>query len=236
MTIVIAAFFAGILTALAPCVLPLLPVVIGGSIDGSKSLKKPLTIVTSLAISVIVFTLLLKASTSLLGVPTEVWQIVSGALVITLGLLILQPRLWEWLALKSGASKLGSIKVKSGNTANGIATGAALGPVFNSCSPTYLFIVGIILPASFAQGFAAIVAYAIGLSLILLVIALGGRSVVQRLGWAANPKGTFRKVLGTLFVAVGLFVMFGLDKKLQSFILDQGWYAPVSNLEMKIDQ
>lgn len=236
MTIIIAAFFAGVLTALAPCILPLLPIVIGGSIDGSKSLKKPLTIVTSLALSVIAFTLLLKASTSLLGVPTEVWQIVSGALVIGLGLLMLQPKLWEWLALKTGVSKLGGVKVKSGTAVNDIVTGAALGPVFNSCSPTYLFIVGIILPGSFAQGFAAIIAYALGLALVLLVIAIGGRSVVQRLGWAANPHGAFRRILGTLFIVVGLFVIFGLDKKLQTFILDRGWYAPISNLEMKIDQ
>lgn len=236
MTIVVAAFFAGVLTALAPCILPLLPIVIGGSIDGSKSLKKPLTIVTSLAISVVIFTLLLKASTSLLGVPTEVWQIVSGSLVIILGTLILFPKLWEILALKTGASKLGSIKVKSGGTTNDIVTGASLGPIFNSCSPTYLFIVGIILPGSFAEGFAAILAYAFGLSLILFAIAIGGRSVVQKLGWAANPHGLFRKVLGTLFIVVGLFVMFGLDKRLQTYILDRGWYAPISNLEMKIDQ
>ncbi len=236
MTIIIAAFFAGILTALAPCILPLLPIIIGGSIDGSRSLKKPLTIVGSLAVSVIVFTLLLKASTSLLGVPVEVWQWISGGLLIGLGLLIVFPKLWEWLALKTGASKLGTIKVKSGSTLNDIITGASLGPIFNSCSPTYLFIVGIILPGSFAQGFAAIIAYALGLSLILLAIAIGGRSVVQRLGWAANPHGAFRKVLGTLFIIVGLAILLGLDKQLQTYILDKGWYAPISNLEMKIDQ
>lgn len=235
MTIIIAAFFAGMLTALAPCILPLLPIVVGGSIDGSRSLKKPLTIVGSLAISVILFTLLLKASTSLLGVPIQAWQWISGGLVLVLGLLILVPKLWEWLALKTGASKLGSIKVRSGSTANDIVTGASLGPIFNSCSPTYLFIVGIILPGSFAHGFAAIIAYALGLALILLVIAIGGRSVVQRLGWAANPHGAFRKVLGTLFITVGLVIILGLDKHLQTYILDKGWYAPISNLEMSLE-
>lgn len=235
MTIIIAAFFAGILTALAPCILPLLPIVIGGSVDGSRSLKKPLTIVGSLAVSVIVFTMLLKASTSLLGVPIEVWQWISGGLVAILGLLIISPKLWEWLALKTGAAKLGGIKVRSGSTTNDVITGASLGPVFNSCSPTYLFIVGIILPTSFAQGFAAIIAYALGLALILLLIAIGGRSVIQRLGWAANPHGAFRKVLGALFIIVGLSIIFGLDKQLQTYILDRGWYAPISNLEMKLE-
>lgn len=235
MTIIIAAFFAGILTALAPCILPLLPIVIGGSIDGTRSLKKPLTIVGSLAVSVIVFTLLLKASTSLLGAPVEVWQWLSGGIVILLGLLILIPKIWEWLALKTGASKLGSIKVRSGSTVNDVLTGASLGPIFNSCSPTYLFIVGIILPGSFVQGLAAITAYALGLAMILLFIAIGGRNVVQRLGWAANPHGVFRKVLGVLFIVVGLSVILGIDKNLQTYILDKGWYAPISNIEMHLE-
>ena len=235
MTIIIAAFFAGILTALAPCILPLLPIVIGGSIDGSRSLKKPLTIVGSLAASVIIFTLLLKASTSLLGVPVEFWQWLSGGMVILLGVLILVPKAWELVALKTGASKLGSIPVRSGSTVNDVLTGASLGPIFNSCSPTYLFIVGIILPGSFAQGLGAIVAYAAGLATILLIIAIGGRGVVQRLGWAVNPHGTFRKGLGALFIIVGLAVIFGADKDLQTYILDKGWYAPISSLEMKLE-
>lgn len=235
MTIIIAAFFAGILTALAPCILPLLPIVIGGSIDGSRSLKKPLTIVGSLAASVIIFTLLLKASTSLLGVPLEFWQWLSGGMVILLGVLILVPKVWELLALKTGVNKLGSIPVRSGSTVNDVLTGASLGPIFNSCSPTYLFIVGIILPGSFTQGISAIVAYAAGLATILLIIAIGGRSVVQRLGWAVNPHGTFRKALGAVFIIVGLAVIFGADKDLQTYILDKGWYTPISSLEMKLE-
>lgn len=236
MSIIIAAFFAGILTALAPCILPLLPVIIGGSIDGSKSVKKPLTIVSSLAVSVVVFTLLLKATTVLIGVPTEVWQVISGGLVMTLGVLLLWPRGWEWLAIKTGATKAARLKVRDDNIAGDIITGASLGPVFNSCSPTYLLIVGVVLPLSFIEGLVAIVAYALGLGAVLFVIALGGRRIVAKLGWAANPNGMFRRVIGIIFILVGLFVLFGLDKKLQTYILDRGWYAPISNLEIDMTE
>ena len=32
----------------------------------------------------------------------------------------------------------------------------------------------------------------------------------------------------------GISVLFGLDKKAQTFILDRGWYDPISGLEEKL--
>jgi len=69
-------FVAGILTVAAPCVLPLLPVIVGGSIVrtdadtrvAERQWFRPVIIATSLAASVVIFTLLLKATTALLGV------------------------------------------------------------------------------------------------------------------------------------------------------------------------
>ncbi|MBP9132237.1 cytochrome c biogenesis protein DipZ, partial [Candidatus Saccharibacteria bacterium] len=64
---------AGLLSVLAPCVLPLLPIIIGGSISGNKKDKKrPFIIAGSLAISLFLFTLLLKATTLLINIPPSV--------------------------------------------------------------------------------------------------------------------------------------------------------------------
>ena len=70
------AVIAGVLTTLAPCVLPLLPVIVGGSLGPSSqdSRRRAYVITASLGISVIVFTLLLKASAALIGVSTSTWQ------------------------------------------------------------------------------------------------------------------------------------------------------------------
>ncbi len=75
-TIIIIAFFSGILTVLSPCVLPLLPIILGGSFVGNK--KRVIIIITSLIASLLLFTILLKASTILIGVDPEVWEYVSG--------------------------------------------------------------------------------------------------------------------------------------------------------------
>ena len=69
MEIAIPAFIAGMLTILAPCVLPLLPVIIGGTVTGNRHRLTPIVITMSLAVSVIIFTLLIRASTLLIDIP-----------------------------------------------------------------------------------------------------------------------------------------------------------------------
>lgn len=243
MALLVLSFIAGVLTVAAPCILPLLPVIVGGSlVDGSRrSLQwmRPIIITLSLAVSVIVFTLLLKATTALLGVPSIVWQILSGTIVVLLGTNLLLPNLWAKFAAASGFEAqsnklLGAAFAKSG-VKRDVLTGAALGPVFSSCSPTYALIVAAVLPVSFIKGVAYLLAYAVGLSAALLLVAYAGQAVVRKAGWLSNPSGWFRKTVGVFFIVVGISVVLGLDKKLQAYILEQGWYNPIANLEKRLD-
>jgi cytochrome c-type biogenesis protein len=230
---------AGVLTVAAPCVLPLLPVIVGGAIvqggDERRVRWRPYVIAASLAVSVVAFTLLLKATTALLGVPPQVWQLVSGAIIILLGIDLLFPALWDRLSTALGLqSRSGAMldhSVSRQSMTGDILTGAALGPVFSSCSPTYALIVAAVLPVSFAEGVLYVTAYAVGLAAMLLLIALLGRGLVRRLGWLANPGGWFRRTIGAIFVLVGIAVITGFDKQLQTWILDAGLYDPIAGLE-----
>lgn len=246
MTLLFVSFIAGALTVLAPCILPLLPVVIGGSLldnpddEKPRPSLRPYIIAGSLAVSVIVFTLLLKATTALLGVPQEVWQIISGVIILTLGLQILFPVIWEKLISATGLLNKSNAVLSQGykkdSTWGAVIMGAALGPIFNSCSPTYALVVAAVLPTSFVTGLIYIIAYAVGLASMLLLIALLGRKLTARLGWLSDTHGTFKKVLGVLFVIVGLVVIFGLDKKIQAYVLESGLYDPVVKIEQKVDR
>lgn len=230
---------AGVLTVAAPCVLPLLPVVVGGAIvqggDERRARWRPYVIAASLAVSVVVFTLLLKATTALLGVPPQVWQLVSGGIIILLGIDLLVPALWDRLStalgLQARSGEFLDRSVSRQSVTGDILTGAALGPVFSSCSPTYALIVAAVLPVSFAEGVVYVTAYAVGLAAMLLLIALLGRGLVRRLGWLANPGGWFRRAIGATFVLVGIAVITGFDKQLQTWILDAGLYDPIAGLE-----
>jgi cytochrome c biogenesis protein CcdA len=241
MDLLVVSFLAGVLTAAAPCVLPLLPVIVGGSVlsgageEDRRSIRHPLTIVISLAVSIIVFSLLLKATTTLLGIPDAVWSIFAGGIVVLFGITLIWPSIWDRLVAATGLQAASNRMMDRSRDETGmkkdVLLGAALGPVFNSCSPTYALIIAVTFPASFAQGFAYLVAYAAGLALVLLAISLFGRAVVDRLNWLSDPHGTFRKVIGVTFIVVGFGVIFGLDKELQAWILENGWYDPVKEVE-----
>ena len=236
-------FVAGVLTVAAPCVLPLLPVILGGAMvrtDANAAVAdrqwfRPVVIASSLAVSVIVFTLLLKASTALLGVPQVVWQLIAGGIVLVFGLTMLFPALWERVMTLTGLQNRANAALdrsyRRGGVGGDILLGAALGPTFSSCSPTYALILATVLPVSFAEGLLYIVVYAIGLAVALLLVAFLGQAFARKLGWLSSPSGWFRRVVGVLLIVVGLAVILGLDKQFQAFVLEQGWYDPIQRFE-----
>lgn len=232
---IITAIIAGVLTILSPCVLPLLPIVISGSLDSKKSFLKPLRIIGALAISVIIFSILLKASTALLGVPSWVWKWVSGIILVTFGIVTLFPNLWTVLiakiGLKKSSDKLLSKSLKKGGAAGDILVGASLGPVFTSCSPTYLAIVGIILPQNWLIGSIYLLGFVLGLVVVLILIAVLGQRFVAKLNVLNNPKGWFKKILGLIFILVGVLIIAGYDKKIESYLVEKGLYDWLINLE-----
>lgn len=238
-------FFAGALTIAAPCILPLLPVIVGSSIVRSGNVDKaegrwyrPLVIALGLVLSIVIFGLLIKGTTALLGVPQVVWQIISGVIVLGFGISLLFPRMWEKFVagsgLKTATDKLLGKSFTKNGTGGDLLVGAALGPVFSSCSPTYSLIIATILPVSFLLGLVNLLAYALGLAVMLILVGYIGQTLVQKLGWLADPYGNFRKATGVIFIAVGLVVLFGADRKLQAFILEKGWYNPINQLERRL--
>ena len=121
---------------------------------------------------------------------------------------------------------------KSGNMKN-ILIGFSLGPVFSSCSPTYAIILAIVLPSSLIFGFVALLAYIAGLAAVLLAIAVFGQKFIKNVKWIADPNGWFKKILGIVFILVGLAIMTGFDKKIEASILD-AWWIDTSSFEQSI--
>ncbi len=235
--LVIFSFFAGALTVLAPCILPLIPVLLGASTNNSeqKSIKRPIVIIASLITSIIIFTLLLRSTTALLGVPTEIWSIISGTIILLFGINSLFPSLWEQFILFTKLYSLSNKGMAGAQDNPGykkdIMLGAALGPVFNSCSPTYALIIAVLLPASFASGLLYLSAYSIGLGAVLLLVVIFGQSLISKIKWMSKPSGVFQKAVGVLFIIVGVIIIFGVEKDIQAAILESGIYGPIESIE-----
>jgi cytochrome c-type biogenesis protein len=229
MEFIIPAFLAGVLTMLAPCTITLLPIIIGGTV-GEKNRWRPLVITLSLGLSIILFSLLLKGTTFLIGVPNYVWRYISGGLITLFGITLVFPSLWDTIAFKLKLYKSEELIGKSneqGGMKGAVLLGASLGPVFTTCSPTFAIILAIVLPQSFAIGTINLVAFALGLIIPLTLIGYGGQAVAAKFRPAANPRGWLKKTLGILLLLTGLAVFTGFDKTIESFILDSGYLGPI---------
>jgi cytochrome c-type biogenesis protein len=219
----------------------LLPLIVGGSaINKTNHKYTPFIITASLVISIFVFSLTLRTGSEFLGlseIPQSIWAKISGGLVALLGLVLLFPQIWDQVSAKTGfQASSNKLMAKSSNhkgVVSSILTGAALGPVFTSCSPTYAFILFSILPRSYFEGSVLLVAYCLGLAIMLLSIAILGKHFVDRIKWAANPEGNFRRGVGILFILIGLAVWTGLDKVLEEYLLGIGVYEPLAQFEIR---
>ena len=237
MTLLAIAFFSGVLTVLAPCVLPILPIILGASVENDKNKYTPYVIIASLSVSILIFSLLLKASTILIGVSPTFWKSFSWGLIIGLGIITLFPNLWKHISTKlwfsDNSNKLLDKSSQKSGTLKYVLMGFALGPVFSSCSPTYALILAIILPAWFFIGITALISYILGLAAILLAIAIFGQKLVKNLKWASDPNGVFKKILGIIFIIVGIAIISWYDKKIEAAILDAG-FLNTTNFEQSI--
>lgn len=232
MTFFIISVLAGIFTVVAPCILPLLPVVIGASEEGVRGISKRATVVIgSLSVSVILFTLLLKATTLFISIPQSFWSIFSGLVIVLVGVAIVFPSLWGRVPyinkLSLVSNKVVGAGYKKQNYKGDMLIGLALGPVFTTCSPTYLFIIATVLPATFAIGFLYLIGFTFGLAISLLLIAYFGQQIVNKVTAHMQTTGTIKKVFGALIILVGIAVLTGYDKKVETLILDSGYGATI---------
>jgi len=234
-TFFIISFVAGLLTVLAPCVLPVLPVIVGGTIakgeegndKGNSSRRRAYRVIGALAASVFLFTLILKFSTIFIDIPSIFWKYLSGSVILLIGSSFLFDKLWTKIIGKSSvgqrAHRVLGIGMQKKNAWGDIIIGAALGPVFSTCSPTYFLILATVLPASLGLGMLYLLAFILGMSLVLLLITYLGDLIVKKLNILADPKGWFKKIIGVLFILIGIAIISGFDKKIEARLLDGGW-------------
>ena len=226
MELLLVSFIAGVLTILAPCVVSVLPILLARS--GSSSKRSLFAVIVGLSLSIIIFTVLLKATTLFLGIPQQAWQYISGGIIIFFGLVTLFPSIWEWIVLKTrfvfkAQDTLGASSKQKGFFGD-MLLGASLGPVFSACSPTYALLVAVVLPASPVLGLLYLTVFVMGLAGMLTLVGLGGQALIKKLGWGINPRGLFRRILGCILIVMGIFIATGLDKVALGYLVESGVY------------
>jgi len=205
------AFVAGVITAVSPCVLPVLPIVLAGGASGSR--RRPFAIALGLLVSFTVFTLSASALLSALGLPQDTLRDIAIALLVLVALTLLVPRVGEWVEAPFARLSRGP----SDDLGGGFILGVALGLVFVPCAGPVLATVSV-LAAEGRVGVRLVLltlAYALGAASVLLLIGLGGQRATRRL---RATRSWWRPALGVVMLAAAFAVVFNLDETLQTHL------------------
>jgi cytochrome c biogenesis protein CcdA len=229
-------FIAGLLTTLSPCVLPILPFLLGSALRKNK--KAPLYMVLGLATSFVIVGFAVSRFGTLLGLDSD--QIRKGSAVILMltSLFFLSKKLQALISEKlTSFASLGSTatnkwKLDESSNWDSLLLGGLLGVIWSPCAgPTLGVAVSLASQnGSNAAALQIMIVYAIGAAIPMLLISYGLRSFFLKyqariVGFSEKSKMFF----GIILLAIGIFIFFGLDKSVEAFLLN---YLPESWVDL----
>ncbi len=231
------AFIAGAATAVSPCVLPVLPVALAAGATGGR--RRPLGVVTGLALSFTFATVALVYLISALGLPDELLRILAIVALIAFGVALMIPALGDQLEARLsrlgpslGRGSLAGMETGSDEGAgrsaeersrkregfwSGMLVGGGLGFVYAPCAgPILAGVITVSASQSFTAGRLAVaLAYGIGSAAVLYALMLGGRRATGRL---ARRSGRFQMSMGAIMVIVALLMLGNYDTRFETSI------------------
>jgi cytochrome c biogenesis protein CcdA/thiol-disulfide isomerase/thioredoxin len=208
------AFAAGVITAISPCVFPVLPIIFAGGATGGR--RRPYAIIAGLVATFIVSLLFVTWLLRRLHLPEDILRDVAIGLLFLVAATLIVPRLGDLLAKPLYRFS----RRPAGDLGGGFLLGASLGLVFVPCGGpvlAYITTQTATLDLSWKRVVLA-VSYAFGAAVPMLALAIGGR----RAAGAIRPLGTprVRAGLGVLMAAAALLITFNVDRKLQTKVND----------------
>ena len=234
---IILGYLAGALTLINPCVLPVLPIVLASATSGDR--RGPLFLMAGLSASFVALGLLLARIGPALGVTPEGVSAAAALTMVAFGLILLVPALNTRFAsatagLASGAD--GRISRLDLTSPRGLVLGGALlGAVWSPCiGPTLGGAIALAAAGSgLGQASAIMLAFAAGVSTVMLALAYGARSTLMRRQQALRALAERSKpILGVTFLLVGAALWFNLHHILEGWALQTlpDWFNDLSIL------
>ena len=223
------AFLAGIVTILSPCILPVLPIVLSGSVGGRS---RPYGVITGFVVSFSLFTLVLSSLVQILGIPPNALRVAAVVTILAFGLVMLVPKFRDVfeLAISKIANKRGggqrgcqrdSEQTQSKGFFGGLIVGFSLGLVWTPCvGPIIASVISLAITQSIDGGAVLIIlTYSIGTSIPMLAIILGGKSLLKRIPVLSRNPAAVQRVFGVLMILMAVAIGFEWDRKFQAGIL-----------------
>jgi cytochrome c-type biogenesis protein len=218
------ALIAGILSTLSPCVLPLLPIVIGAAVGEHR--YGPVALAVGLALSFVVIGLFVATLGFAVGLDQDVFRSVAAVLLIAVGGVLLLPKLQMQLAAAAGPVGNWAQSHSGGFAGRGLggqfAVGLLLGAVWSPCVGPTLGAASVLAARSENLAGVAVTMLAFGIGAALPLLAIGIMSREALLRWRSRllAAGSGGKIaMGVLLIAVGVLILTGLDKRLEAALV-----------------
>jgi len=211
---IVLAFAAGLLTVGSPCVLPMLPILLGATV-GRSNPAHPLFIILGFTVTFALVAFVFGLFPSVLGLSQETLRTAAVVLLLLFGTLMVWPHLYERLTVRIGFvfGSSGGIGGHSGSGNFGaVVLGASLGAVWAPCAGPVLGSILTLIASAERLDRAAVMLgfYSLGAAVPMLVIAYGGQYVsthVRRIVRYARPlQQGFGLVV--ILIAVAIFYQF----------------------------
>lgn len=218
-------YAAGLLTLINPCVLPILPIVLATSLQAGRA--GPAVLALGMSLSFVVLGLFVAVLGRSVGLTEDSVARAASVLMVGFGAVLLVPSLGARFATATaGFSATADQSMddidRSGLTGQ-FTGGVLLGAVWSPCiGPTLGGAIGLASQGeSLFRAGAIMVAFALGVSTIVLALGYGARAAIQRRQAAMRKlAGAARPVMGVVFIAVGLALFFRLHHAIEIWALE----------------
>lgn len=217
-------FLAGVLSILSPCVLPLVPIIVGTALNTHRF--GPYALALGLAISFTVIGVFLATLGDALGVDQDLFRLIAAWLLLIFGLVLLSPQLQAVFAnMTSGIGSSGQQlldKLSTDSLAGQFGLGLVLGIIWSPCVGPILG--ATVTLASQGQQLGQVVIimaiFGIGAGLPLILLGTLSRQVMIKIRgklFAAGKLG--KQIMGVVMLMIGLMILSGLDKTLETYLV-----------------
>lgn len=225
MTLFFLAIAAGFLTILAPCILPVLPFLLGTS--GGRSRWRPVAIIAGFIGSFTLIGAALATAGTFLGISNEALRLLAGILLMLFGAALFFESAYDRLAAKIqpslarlGAGAAGGSAVRT-DALSGVLVGLSLGLVWSPCAGPIL---GTILTlavrtADYVTTALLFFAYALGAGIPMLGIAYGSHRLQERLRATGRLRPILNRIFGALVIVFAVAILTGYDVVAQAWLV-----------------
>lgn len=218
------AFAAGVLSTLSPCVLPLLPIVIGAA--AAEHRLAPVALAAGLALSFTVIGLFVATIGFALGLDAGLFRNIGAVLLFALGVVLIFPVLQERITVAAGpfgamvANRFGDAS-RSGIKGQ-FGVGLLLGAVWSPCAGPTLGAASVL--ASQGQQLVSValtmLIFGIGAALPLLIIGTLSREAAMTLRSKLMTAGpAVRTGMGSVLMLLGTAIVTGADKSIETYLV-----------------